>query len=199
MAKPIHLVVREAEDGQVYATSPQAPGLAFGCKSIVELGRDLTDALSFHLDRPGPFEVVEHRERHYDISGKELVIRLTLDGHQAERGIVRDRIGQALSIPDQAGTLLAGVPNAVGEVVYVCAVPSDTIGWLEAQLDPRGDAFTAALAIADGLVLTLPFAVNDGTRSSWHPIPGGPETKLSEVMQRSMIVTPPQLTHLEYC
>lgn len=199
MVERIHLVVRESEDGQVYATSPQTPGLAYGRESIADLRRDLTEVLSFHLDRPGPFELIEHRERHFDIADRELVIRLALDEHQAERRTARERLGQALSLPEQARTLLTGVPNAVGEAVYVCAVPTDTIGWLEAQLDPHGDAFTAALAIADGLVLTLPFAINDGMRSAWHPISDGPDTKLSEVMQRSMIVTPPQLAHLEYC
>jgi hypothetical protein len=39
--------------------------------------------------------------------------------------------------------------NKVGETVYVCAVPSDTLGWLAAQLDRPGDALVAALTIAD--------------------------------------------------
>jgi hypothetical protein len=194
----IHLVVRESDGGQVYATSPQAPGLVYGRESIAELRQDLADVLTFRLDRQGPFRVVEHREHHYDISDRELVIRLALDNQEADRRIVRERIGRALGHPEQAEALLAGVPNATGEAVYVCAVPSDTIGWLEAQFDPRGDAFTAALAIADGLVLTLPFAMNDGLHPSWHLISDGPDTKLSEVMRRSMIVTPPQLVHLEY-
>jgi len=193
MTGEIHLFVRVSEDGQAYATSPQAPGLLYGRQSVEELERDLQGALSFHFERPGPFQIVEHRERHHDIHGRELVARMAIDDHQAERTAVYERIGHALNVPEQAESLLSATTNAVGEAVYVCAVPSDTIGWLEAQLDRRGDAFVAALAIADGFLLALPFAVNDGTRPSWHPVTYGPATTLSDVMQRSTVVTPPPL------
>jgi hypothetical protein len=199
MTGEIHLFVRAAEDGHAYATSPQAPGLLYGRESAEDLERDLQGALSFHFERPGPFQIIEHCERHHDIDGRELVIRMAIDDHQAERTAVCERIGHALNVPEQAESLLSAATNAVGETVYVCAVPSDTIGWLEAQLDPRGDAFVAALAIADGFLLALPFAVNDGTRSSWRPVTYGPATTLSEVMQRSTVVTPPQLARLELC
>ncbi len=193
MTGEIHLFVRVSEDGQAYATSPQAPGLLYGRQSVEELERDLQGALSFHFERPGPFQIVEHRERHHDIHGRELVARMAIDDHQAERTAVYERIGHALNVPEQAESLLSATTNAVGEAVYVCAVPSDTIGWLEAQLDSRGDAFVAALAIADGFLLALPFAVNDGTRPSWRPVTYGPATTLSDVMQRSTVVTPPPL------
>ena len=68
----------------------------------------------------------------------ELVNRIALDEHRDERQGVHTRIGRVLAIPEQAQYLLAGPPNAVGEVVYTCAVPADTISWLVEQLDPRG-------------------------------------------------------------
>jgi hypothetical protein len=88
----------------------------------------------------------------------ELVIRIALDEHRDERQEVDTRIGRVLAIREQAQYLLAGPPNAVGEVVYTCAVPADTISWLVDQLDPRGDALVAAVAIADQFVLTLPLS-----------------------------------------
>jgi hypothetical protein len=36
----------------------------------------------------------------------------------------------------------------------MCAVPSDTLAWLAAQLDGPGDAVIAALTIADQFLLT---------------------------------------------
>src|SRR6266852_2567041 len=105
MTGEIHLFVRVSEDGQAYATSPQAPGLLYGRQSVEELERDLQGALSFHFERPGPFPIVDH---------------------QAERTAVYERIGHALNVPEQAESLLSATTNAVGEAVYVCAVPSDT-------------------------------------------------------------------------
>ena len=67
----------------------------------------------------------------------------------------------AADIKCLAQYLLAGPPNAVGEAMYTCAVPADTIGWLVDQLDPRGDALVAAVAIADQFVLTQPLSYGD--------------------------------------
>jgi hypothetical protein len=196
---PIHLIVRVSQDGKAYATSPQAPGLAYGRQSLEELHEDLADVLSFHFDEPGPFQVIEHHERHHEIDGRELVTRVALDEHQADRMTVYRRIGHVMATPDQAESLLSAVPNSVGEAVYVCAVPSDTVGWLTAQLDPRGDAFAAALNIADSMLLALPFAVSDDGRPGWQPSAYPPETPLSEIMQRSPIVTPSQVSLHELC
>jgi hypothetical protein len=199
VTEQIHLIVRLSDDGAAYATSPQAPGLLYGRSSLKELHHDLEDVLSFHFERPGPFAVVEHHERHQYLAGGELVTRLAMDEQQAERVAVYERIGRVIGVPGQAESLLSAVTNPVGEAVYVCAVPSDTFGWLVAQLDPRGDAFVAALTIADELLLALPFAVEDGTRPAWRPSSYAPETRLSEIMQRSPIVTPPQMARLELC
>ncbi len=189
----IHLIIRITGDG-VYATSPQAPGLAYGRPTLAELRADLDDVLSFHFDRPGPFLVLEHHERHYEIPDGELVIRIALDEHRDERQEVHTRIGRVLAIPEQAQYLLAGPPNAVGEVVYTCAVPADTISWLVDQLDPRGDALVAAVAIADQFVLTLPLS-----HGNHHPEMAGvsigehghiPGTTVGQVVRATPVVAP---------
>lgn len=156
IGEPIQLMVRLSGDESVYAMSPQAPGLAYGRSSLQELRSDLQDVLAFHFDRPGPFDVVEHHERHYEIAGRELVIRIAQDEHRDQRQAVDDRIGRALNVPGQAEALVSTVTNKVGEAIYVCAVPSDTLGWLSAQLDGPGDALVAALTTADQFLLTLP-------------------------------------------
>ncbi|MGH3181931.1 MAG: hypothetical protein ACRDOH_25745 [Streptosporangiaceae bacterium] len=116
MAEELHLIIRLSDDGKAYATSPQAPGLVYGRPSLKELRNDLDDALAFHLDRPGPFHVVEHIERHYDLADGELVIRIATDSHTDEREAVAERIRQAASVPEQAQSLVSAA-NAVGEAV----------------------------------------------------------------------------------
>jgi hypothetical protein len=186
----IQLIVRLSDDGSAYATSPQLPGLLYGRSSLSELRRDLDGVLAFHLDRPGPFDVVEHRERQYEFGGGELVVRMAADNHQAERAAVARRIVAIAQVPRQAESLVTVATNRVGESVYVCALPSDTVGWLAAQMDPRGDGLVAALTIADDFLLTLPLAVNDGTRPAWRPSEASGDTRLSEIMQQAPVVTP---------
>jgi hypothetical protein len=197
MSEQIHLIIRLSGDGSVYATSPQAPGLVYGRPSLEELRSDLDDVLSFHFGRPGPFDVIEHHERHYDIAGHELVTRLAMDEHRGERQAVYERIGQVLRVPGQAESLVSAMTNKVGETVYVCAVPSDTLGWLAAQLDRPGDAVVVALTIADHFLLTLPIAADDGMHPAWSQGSSSPETRLSEIVQRIPVVTPPQTAPLE--
>jgi len=197
VSEQINLIVRLSDDGSAYATSPQAPGLLYGRPSLAELRADLDDVLSFHFDRPGPFEVLEHHERHHEIAGRELVTRLAADEHRKQRLMVYQRIGRAMAVPEQAESLVSAVTNSVGEVVYVCAVPSDTYGWLVAQLDPRGDALVAVLTIADEFLFTLPLAVDDGMHPTWNASSAAPEDLLSEIMQRTPVVAPPQKVRLE--
>ena len=199
MGDTIQLIVRLSEDGKAYATSPQAPGLTYGRKSLKELHHDLQDVLSFYFDQPGPFTVVEHHEHHYDIAGHELVTRIAMDENHPARLEALDRLGQAMQVPEQAESLLSAAANAVGEVVYVCALPSDTLGWVAAQLGPNGDALNAAVTIADQMLLALPFANDDGTRPELDQFSGTPGTKLSEIIQRSPIVTPSQVARLQVC
>jgi hypothetical protein len=197
MSGPIHLIIRLSDDGSAYATSPQAPGLVYGRPSLQNLRSDLQDVLAFHFDSPGPFDVIEHHERHYDVVGRELVTRIALDEHLDQRQAVYERIGRALSVPGQAEALVSAVTNKVGEAVYVCAVSSDTLGWLAAQLDGLGDALVAALTTADQFLLTLPIAADEGTHPAWAIGSSTSETPLSEIVQRIPVVTPPQTAHLE--
>jgi hypothetical protein len=187
----IHLFARPTAPGDhdVYITSPQLPGLAYGRPTLRQARSELEDVLSFHLDRPGPFEVLEHHERYYSWADGEFVTRIALDEHAQERQEVYLRLGAALTIPDQAAALLSEPTNKVGEVVLVCAVPSDTVGWLSAQLDPIGpDAAVIAVATAEGLVFTMPLLRGEHSGIEAEPVPSS--TTVSEIMRQSPIVSP---------
>lgn len=197
MTDQIRLIVRLSEDGSAYATSPQLPGLLYGRRSINELHRDLDGVLAFHLERSGPFDVSEHHERHYDLAGGELVVRVAVDEYHTERAAVARRVAVIAGMPSQARSLVTAAANRAGEAVYVCALPSDTMGWLAAQLDPRGDALVAALTIADDFLFTLPLAVDDGTRPAWRPYGASADTRLAEIMRQTPVVTPLQARDLQ--
>jgi hypothetical protein len=197
LGEQIHMIMRLSDDGSVYATSPQAPGLTYGRQSLAEWRSGLQDVLSFHFERPGPFDVIEHHERHYEVEGRELVTRLAMDEDRDQRQAVYERIGQVLRVPGQAESLVSAVTNTVGETVYVCAVPSDTLGWLAAQLDGPGDAVIVALTIADQFLLTLPIAKEEGIHPAWSVASSGPDTRLSEIMLKFPVVTPPHAIPLE--
>ncbi|MEU0519413.1 hypothetical protein [Streptosporangium sp. NPDC006007] len=188
----VHLIVRIGpDDRDLYMTSPQAPGLMYGRPTLKELRAGLQDVLSFHLERPGPFEVVEHHERHYDIADGELVTRLACDQHVKARQAAYAALGRAIQDPDQARGLVSAPTNAVGEVVYICGVMSDTIGWIMEQLDSRGDTANVIVSVADSMVVTMPFAyaqdhedmVSIANKSYTL------ETTLSEVVRNIQIVT----------
>jgi hypothetical protein len=196
MNDQVHVIVRFSPDGSVYATSPQAPGLLYGRSSIEELRVGLDNVLSFHFDQNDTFDVIEHHEHSYEVAGRELVIRVAFDSFYAERASVSDRILQVTSEPEQASSVVSAVTNSVGEAVYVCAVPSDTFGWLRGQLGQHGDAFVAALTIADNFLFALPLAVDDEPRPAWRPASFEAGTRLSEIMQRTPIVTASEMVIL---
>jgi hypothetical protein len=77
------------------------------------------------------------------------------------------------------------------------AVPSDTLGWLAAQLDGPGDAVIAALTIAGQFLLTLPIAKEEGTHPAWSVASSASDTRLSEIMRKIPVVTPPHTMPLE--
>lgn len=196
--EPMHLIVRDTGEG-FYATSPQAPGLAYGRATLAELRAELQDVLAFHFDRPGPFQVAEHLERHTAVEGGELVTRIATDQHRDQRQEVATRLGRALAVPGQARSLLEGPANRVGEVVYVCAVPSDTIGWLAAQLDQHGDAVVVAVAIAEPFVFTVPITSGDDLAQlagvAIHERGYSPQTTVGELVRDSPILQPVAAPH----
>ncbi|MFI6581674.1 hypothetical protein [Embleya sp. NPDC050493] len=196
MSELFHLIIRDTQTG-FYATSPQAPGFMLGRSTLDELRADLLDALAFHFEEARPLEIVEHHERLHDLEAGELVTRLATDKHHGERLEVYTRIATALQVPEHVPELLGGIRNKVGEVVYVCAVSSDTLDWLFTQLDEQGDAFSVAIAISEPFLMTFPLSVGPedeagGARESVTIGSRGytKDTTLAEIMKRTAIVSP---------
>lgn len=193
----IHVIIRISDDS-AYATSPQVPGMVFIRDTVDEIRAELHDLLTFHVDDLGLYNVVEHRERHHDVIDEgEIVTRVAMDTHLDQRKDVDMRIGAALTVPEQVPGLLSIPTNSVGECVYVCAVATDTLGWLFDQLDERGDAFAAAVAVANPFLFTLPLVygkrqakpsnrttVRIGTRDYTR------KTTLGQVLRDTPVVSP---------
>ncbi|MEV0400002.1 hypothetical protein [Actinoallomurus sp. NPDC050550] len=197
MTEIVHLFVRPDETGGgFYVTSPQAPGLVYGEPSLEAVRQGIQDVLAFHFDRPGPFRIVEHHERRYDLAGGELVTRMAYDEHIADRQIVYERIGAALGVPGQAQNLVSAPTNKVGEVVYVCAVATDTLGWLGDQLDPRSsDAFMVAASVSDALLFAVAFARGEGYAEEGELILAEPDMTVADVIRKTAIVGPAPSQH----
>jgi hypothetical protein len=178
----IHVIVRVEDDGSMSVRSPQVPGLAYGAASTARVRSELDGVLAFALDRQGPFRVVEHHERRFEIAGREIVVRLAVDDHHDERQETYERLARAVGAPDQSAALLAAPADVVGEALYLCVVPSDRVRWIAAQLDP-GSSATLAVAIAEGLLLTYQ------VHSEASPGRGDGET-VADIMRTRSIVQP---------
>lgn len=184
-ADVLHVIVRAEEDGTFFARSPQVPGLAYGADSLAELRAGLDDVLVLALERPGPFLIAEHHERHFEVAGRELVVRLAADDMHEQRQEAYARLARAVSVPEQVEALLDAPADIVGEILYLCAVPSDTVHWIAAQLDPDGAA-TLAVAVADELLLTYRVHAD-----SHRPIAARPgEETVADIMRTRSIVRP---------
>lgn len=186
-ADVLHVIVRAEEDGTFFARSPQVPGLAYGAGSLEALHAGLDDVLGLALDRPGPFRIAEHHERHFETAGRELVVRLAADDKYERRQEAYARLARAVTVPEQVEALLDAPADVVGEVLYLCVVPSDTVHWIAAQLDPNGAA-TLAVAVADDLLLTYR-VLADTHRPIAAPRPG--EEMVADIMRTRSIVRPP--------
>jgi hypothetical protein len=96
-------------------------------------------------DHPGEdFEIVVHAER--EVGG--VVIRVARDEQHAARQEVADRIAAALADPRLAERLRSAPQNWAGEVVYVCALPTDARAWLDRQIEEGDGAVNVVVPIS---------------------------------------------------
>jgi hypothetical protein len=185
----VNVIVRAEDDGTFFARSPQVPGLAYGSSSLKELRAGLDDVLALALDRPGPFQVTEHHERRFETAGREVVVRLAVDEKYEQRREVYARLVRAVSVPDQVEALLDAPADVVGEILYLCAVPSDTVTWIAAQLDPGGAA-TLAVAVADELLLTYRVHADTSANRPGAPVRHSGSETVADIMRTRSIVRP---------
>lgn len=140
MPKTIHVIVRFHEKG-VYATSPQVPGLAMGRDSFEDVEAEIVEAIRFSSDDPIEYHqaiIQWHFEEMHTIGDHEVVIRGAQDSRWADRDMLRRRLLGSLSDETQA-TFLDFDTNPLGEIVYVLAIGTDSLAWVNNQMRPSGD------------------------------------------------------------
>lgn len=177
MTRAITVIVRR--DGESWsAWSPQCPGLAVAEPTAAELRGALPEALAWYFYGDFDFEILVHLEQ--ELRG--VVVRIAQDDFLWERQLVAERLGAALGVEDQAEQLRAAPANSAGEVVYVCALPSDSISWLTAQTEEISDPVVVALPVAESMLWTLQLGggrrTGAGTAGAGYP----PDTTFGEIM-----------------
>lgn len=165
--------------------SPQVPGLTGGDTSLKDLVASVPGLLGFAGVDVLDAAVRRHVEWVVEAGGAEIAIRKAEDGHARDRDEVAERLIQVLRDPEQRQEILEAPVTRTGEIVFVCAVPTDTIRWVVDQLDPAGDVVGVVLSVAEGLVWFSYIGVGEGMRRGAPPAAFGLEldSTLGELMR----------------
>jgi hypothetical protein len=186
-------VIVYVEDGMWTATSPQVPGLVGGRESGDELARDLPDMLRFAEVNPDDLTMRIHQETLISAPEGDFVTRVARDEHFSMRREVAARIESALTIDIQREDMFDAPRTPTGEVLYICAVPTDTVRWLVEQLHPDGDGAVAAVCVADDMIWAAHFYVSgSGDGQPLEHFGFSLDTTLSEIMQSQVIANRPR-------
>jgi hypothetical protein len=183
VAEVTHVIVTNEGDYGWSAQSPQIPGFVYGRPTLTEFKKDYTKTLR-DVGVAGP--VLGHQQRRHETpEGAEYVIRFAEDGLREDRIAVAHRLEQIM-LTDQRHDLMLNATTESGEVIFVCVVASDTLGFVIDQMDERGDVVTIAAAVADNGVYTTQLGA-EVTHS--HPdwttlgeLGQGRDTTISELM-----------------
>ena len=180
MADPVDVIV-SANGGSWSARAPQIPGLAIAQPTAQTMREAIPDAIRFGLDDPPLLpEIDVHVE--YEI-GEDVFVRVAQDRHGWERQHIAERLTASLSVEGAAGPLHTAPANKLGEVVYVCAMPSDRIGWFARQMEPAGDWLTAVVPVAEQLIWTFSLGTGpDDGAVSLEDLGVTPDTPMSSLM-----------------
>jgi hypothetical protein len=114
-------------------SSPQLPELVGGSATYESLVGELGELLTFGGAAPGA-KVVIHTQSHLVLpDGDEVLIRIG-DTQRARRMQAASQLDAAMRDPVQLKRMLAGARRPTGELLFICAVPEDELGWVSAQL-----------------------------------------------------------------
>ncbi|CAO5251636.1 hypothetical protein [Frankia sp. AgKG'84/4] len=177
MGRPVSVIVRQ--DGPSWsAWSPQCPGLAMVQPAAAEPRTVLPEVLAWYFGEDTEIDPQVHHER--DLQG--VIVRIAQDDHLYERELVAQRLGEAI---EEAGlrASLRGGPVSGGQVTLVCALQSDRVSWLAAQME-RDDAVVVLLPVAETMLWAVRFGAGregEGAAVSVSAYP--PQTTLGEVMR----------------
>ncbi|MCK9896889.1 hypothetical protein [Frankia sp. AgB32] len=180
MGRPVSVIVRQ--DGPSWsAWSPQCPGLAMVQPATAELRTVLPEVLTWYFGQDTEIDPQVHHER--DLHG--VVVRIAQDDHLYERELVAERLGEALEEAGQRRRLRTGPVGGGDEATLVCALQSDRVSWLAAQME-HDDAVVALLPVAESMLWAVRFGAGrdgEGTAVSVPVSAYPPEITLGEVMR----------------
>lgn len=186
-----HLIVSSDEYG-FYAQSPQLPGFAFGRPTQVEFMAEYREALR----REGVSgRVIGHLESRFETAeGEVYVLRRCTDpeAEPAARDLLVNHMYSVMQT-EQRLELVANHKNVVGELVFAVALATDPLGFFMDQLDPRGDAVTLAVQVADRMVFTTQIAVGARMHLDWKSLEDFGLTRtstMSDLMIRFSALSP---------
>ncbi len=160
-----HIIVTAEGDYGWSMQSPQLPGFVFARPTRTEFLADYQKAL--RIEGVAGEVVSHHQQRFVSPEGAEYLIRVADGIDNAERLPIMHQLVAVMGTDQRFSSLAEDRARLrTGEVLFVCVLASDTIGWLMEQMDPRGDVLNAALGVAEVMVLTTQFARGE-TRPDW--------------------------------
>ncbi|NYH52788.1 hypothetical protein HNR06_002377 [Nocardiopsis arvandica] len=149
--------------------SPQLPELVGGRDTWEELESDLHSILEFGGAPPDFVSAIHLQKWLLQNEGPEIAIRCRRDSHFHSRMEVVKRLAAAVADENQLRQISVDLPRRpTGEILFVCSVVEDRLDTVFQQLDPRGDALTIAVSVADRMVFTTPVSNSgEGDRPGW--------------------------------
>lgn len=148
--------------------SPQVPGFTGGSESLLQLQADIPSMMEFAGVTYGA-QTRLHVEHVYSTDDVDFIIRLQNDEHQQERLRTVRVLEKVLADPRQRKDLLNAPRTRTGEVLFICAVSSDQIQDLAAQLHPSGDVAVIIAPVADYMIWSTHLANAADLVEDGHP------------------------------
>lgn len=137
--------------------SPGVPGLIAAAADYDRLFEELACLLGAAGVDLSTDLLRHHFERHVSVGDTDVVIRVAGDEHRGLREHTASRIVAAMISPERRRQLLSVPRTATGEVLYICVVPTDTVGWVTGQLGGDGDAAAVAMSLGGPTIWTAHF------------------------------------------
>jgi hypothetical protein len=179
-----HVFITKDPDG-FFGESPQIPGFCYGRPTETEFRRDFQSVLK---DVGVRGQVQAHFQTRGVIEdGREFVLRFADGAGKAERIEVTERVERCLR-SDQAADMLSTTTTPMGEVVFVAALPADTLGMFMDQLYDKDDALVISAAVADDGLFTMTLASGVRTEDGWESVSDygwTRETRVSQLLMES--------------
>lgn len=202
--KQINLLITDEGRYGLTAESPQLPGLSIARDTWTEFERDykqiIEDVVHDRFATLREYRLVGHYQRHITTpEGVDCVVRWCTDDDDPPlldaRTEVAKRVLWALSQVDEEVTaerlrLLDGeLPNILGDVVFACMAPGDTVGDALSTMYDQDDVVTIACAVGDqGLwIIQAASPMRDGSTLGWMSMEEAGismTTTISELMMR---------------